>query len=80
NIKQAAERMTSQLNSLLSFFRLDCGKEEVNLAPFRLTDIAETLEAEFRTQIEAKDEWDKVTGSWKNLLNNKSSKSHCTIL
>ncbi len=55
NIKQAAERMTSQLNSLLSFFRLDCGKEEVNLAPFRLIDIAETLEAEFRTQIEAKD-------------------------
>lgn len=55
NIKQAAERMTSQLNSLLSFFRLDCGKEEVNLSPFRLTDIAETLEAEFRTQIEAKD-------------------------
>lgn len=55
NIKQAAERMTSQLNSLLSFFRLDCGKEEVNLALFRLTDIAETLEAEFRTQIEAKD-------------------------
>ena len=55
NIKQAAERMTSQLNSLLSFFRLDCGKEEVNLAPFRLTDIVETLEAEFRTQIEAKD-------------------------
>ena len=55
NIKQAAKRMTSQLNSLLSFFRLDCGKEEVNLAPFRLTDIAETLEAEFRTQIEAKE-------------------------
>ena len=55
NIKQAAERMTLQLNSLLSFFRLDCGKEEVNLAPFRLTDIAETLEAEFRIQIEAKD-------------------------
>ena len=55
NIKQAAERMTSQLNNLLSFFRLDCGKEEVNLAPFRLIDIAETLEAEFRTQIEAKD-------------------------
>lgn len=55
NIKQAAERMTSQLNCLLSFFRLDCGKEEVNLTPFRLTDIAEILEAEFRTQIEAKD-------------------------
>ena len=55
NIKQAAERMTSQLNTLLSFFRLDCGKEEVNLAPFRLTDIVDTLEREFRTQIEAKD-------------------------
>ena len=55
NIKQASGRMTSQLNSLLSFFRLDCGKEEVNLTPFRLTDIAEILEAGFRTQIEAKD-------------------------
>ena len=55
NIKQAAERMTSQLNTLLSFFRLDCGKEEVNLALFRLTDIAEILDSEFRSQIEAKD-------------------------
>jgi signal transduction histidine kinase/DNA-binding response OmpR family regulator len=55
NIKQASGRMASQLNTLLSFFRLDCGKEEVNLAPFRLTDIIETLEREFRTQIEAKD-------------------------
>lgn len=55
NIKQASGRMASQLNTLLSFFRLDCGKEEVNLAPFRLTDIVDTLEREFRTQIEAKD-------------------------
>lgn len=55
NIKQASERMASQLNILLNFFRLDCGKEEINLVPFRLTDIVETLEAEFRTQIEAKD-------------------------
>ena len=55
NIRQASGRMASQLNTLLSFFRLDCGKEEVNLAPFRLTDIVETLEREFRTQIEAKD-------------------------
>ena len=54
NIKQASERMASQLNTLLSFFRLDCGKEEVNLVPFRLTDIVDTLEREFRTQIEAK--------------------------
>lgn len=55
NIKHASGRMASQLNTLLSFFRLDCGKEEVNLVPFRLTDIVETLEREFRTQIEAKD-------------------------
>ena len=55
NIKQASGRMTSQLNMLLSFFRLDCGKEEANLAPFRLTDIVETLEVGFRAQIEAKD-------------------------
>ena len=55
NIKLASERMTSQQNSLLNFFRLDCGKEENNPAPFCLTDIVETLEAEFRTQIEAKD-------------------------
>ncbi len=55
HIKHASARMASQLNALLSFFRLDCGKEEVNLTPFRLTDIAEILEAEFRTQIEAKD-------------------------
>lgn len=55
HIKYASARMASQLNALLSFFRLDCGKEEVNLTPFRLTDIAEILEIEFRTQIEAKD-------------------------
>lgn len=55
NISQASGRMTSQLNTLLSFFRLDCGKEETNLAPFRLADIVETLEIGFRKQIEAKD-------------------------
>lgn len=53
-IRQASERMASQLNMLLSFFRLDCGKEEINLAPFRLGDIVRTLEAEFRPQMEAK--------------------------
>lgn len=53
-IRQASERMASQLNTLLSFFRLDCGKEEINLAPFRLGDIVRTLEAEFRPQMEVK--------------------------
>lgn len=53
-IRQSSERMASQLNMLLSFFRLDCGKEEINLAPFRLGDIVRTLEAEFRPQMEAK--------------------------
>lgn len=55
NIRQASERMATQLNTLLCFFRLDCGKEEMNPVPFRLTDIAETLERGFRTQIETKD-------------------------
>lgn len=55
NIKYASERMIAQLNTLLSFFRLDCGKEEINLCPFRLSDIVDALENEFRTQIEAKE-------------------------
>lgn len=54
NIRQASERMATQLDTLLSFFRLDCGKEEMNLVPFRLTDIADTLGREFRARIEAK--------------------------
>ena len=55
NIRNASGRMMSQLNMLLKFFRLDCGKEEVNIVPLRLNDIVETLETEFRKQVENKD-------------------------
>lgn len=55
NIRNASGRMVSQLNMLLNFFRLDCGKEEANIVPLRLTDIVETLETEFRKQVESKD-------------------------
>lgn len=55
NIRNASGRMISQLNMLLNFFRLDCGKEEANIVPLRLTDIVETLETEFRKQVESKD-------------------------
>ena len=55
NIRNASGRMMSQLNMLLNFFRLDCGKEEANIVPLRLTDIVETLETEFRKQVESKD-------------------------
>lgn len=55
NIRNASGRMMSQLNMLLNFFRLDCGKEEANIVPLRLTDIVDTLETEFRKQVESKD-------------------------
>lgn len=55
NIRNASGRMMSQLNMLLNFFRLDCGKEEANIVPLRLTSIVETLETEFRKQVESKD-------------------------
>ena len=43
------------LNSLLDFFRLDSGKEQANVRPFRLENIAELLQTEFTQQAEAKD-------------------------
>ncbi len=55
NILQAAKRMTAMLNSLLDFFRLDSGKEQANVRPFRLGSIAELLQTEFAQQAEAKD-------------------------
>lgn len=55
NIKQSAGRMAAMLNSLLSFFRLDSGKEQAHTAPFRLQGIAETLRAEFEPLAEAKE-------------------------
>ena len=46
-IRQVTEHMVSMLNTLLGFFRLESGKEEVNPVPFRLHAITETLETDF---------------------------------
>ena len=53
-IRQSAERMTQMINDLLEYFRLDSGKETVNMKPFRLDSIAGILETEFAPQAEAK--------------------------
>ena len=47
NIRQSSERMCEMLNTLLSFFRLDNGKEQPVFAPCRISTITHTLEAEF---------------------------------
>ncbi|WP_417010923.1 ATP-binding protein [Bacteroides clarus] len=47
NIQQSSERMREMLNTLLSFFRLDNGKEQPNFAPCRISTITRTLETEF---------------------------------
>ncbi len=47
NIRQSSERMREMLNTLLSFFRLDNGKEQPNFAPCRISTITHTLESEF---------------------------------
>lgn len=55
NVLQASKRMIAMLNSLLSFFRLESGKERMNIAPFRLQSVADALEAEFRPMAKNKD-------------------------
>ncbi len=55
SILQASGRMIAMLNTLLDFFRLDSGKESVNITPFRLQGIAEALLMEFAPLAEAKD-------------------------
>ena len=55
SVLQASKRMITMLNSLLSFFRLESGKERMNIAPFRLQGVADTLETEFRPMAERKD-------------------------
>ena len=47
NIQQSSNRMREMLNTLLSFFRLDNGKEQPNFAPCRISTITNTLETEF---------------------------------
>ena len=47
NIKQSSNRMREMLNTLLSFFRLDNGKEQPNFSPCRISAITHILETEF---------------------------------
>ena len=47
NIKQSSNRMCEMLNTLLSFFRLDNGKEQPNFSPCRISAITHILETEF---------------------------------
>ena len=47
NIRQSSERMCEMLNTLLSFFRLDNGKEQPNISPCRISAITHILETEF---------------------------------
>ena len=47
NIRQSSDRMREMLNTLLSFFRLDNGKEQPNLSPCRISAITHILETEF---------------------------------
>ena len=55
SILQASGRMIAMLNTLLDFFRLDSGKEQPTIAPFRLQEMANNLKAEFTPLAEAKD-------------------------
>lgn len=48
-ILQSSYNMTSLLNTLLNFYRLDTGKEQPNCAPFRIKSLTDTLTAEFNT-------------------------------
>lgn len=47
NIQHSSTRMREMLNTLLSFFRLDNGKEQPNFSTYRISSIVHTLESEF---------------------------------
>ena len=47
NIRQSSERMREMLNTLLSFFRLDNGKEQPVISACRISAIIHTFETEF---------------------------------
>lgn len=47
NIRQVAGHMSSMLNSLLGFFRLESGGEKAVSVPFRLCSVTEILETDF---------------------------------
>ncbi len=47
SIRQSSDRMRDMLYTLLSFFRLDNGKEELKISPCRISAITHVLETEF---------------------------------
>ncbi len=55
NILRLSGTMADMLNTLLNFFRLDSGKEQIHEEPFRINTVVEMLKAEFEPQAEAKD-------------------------
>lgn len=42
-----SHRMISMLGTMLGYFRLDSGKEQINSVPFSLRSVSDTLQAEF---------------------------------
>ncbi len=55
NILQLSGSMSDMLNTLLNFFRLDSGKEQIHNEPFHIHSIAKLLKTEFEAATEAKD-------------------------
>ena len=54
-IKQSSDRMLTLLNTLLSYYRLDTGKDEVDMMPFRVKDVLRNLIAEYEPLAAVKD-------------------------
>jgi len=46
-IRQSSDHMLTLLNTLLSYYRLDTGKEEVEMIPFRVKDVLSSLLVEY---------------------------------
>src|SRR5574344_385524 len=53
-IKESSERMLTLLNTLLDYYRLDAGKEQPDVTPFRVKRLTDTLAAEYAQQAAAK--------------------------
>ena len=53
-IKQSSDRMLTLLNTLLSYYRLDTGKEEVEMVPFRVKNVLSSLLTEYEPIAEMK--------------------------
>jgi len=53
-IRQSSDRMLTLLNTLLSYYRLDTGKEEIEMVPFRVKNIISSLLVEYEPIAEMK--------------------------